>query len=107
VAWTRQREQRCKRVSLNATEPLQRPIYFYEKNEFRLSSRIGDFLGMPLFEYISAGMTIPLLRSTTFFDTHAPEVLLILTSEQRGCYSIEVLSKRTDGTGYALSSVHI
>ena len=46
------REQSCKRVSLDTTEPLQRAIHFYEKNGFRPSSRITDFFGMPLPEYV-------------------------------------------------------
>ena len=48
------REQNCKRVSLDTTEPLQRAIHFYEKNGFRPSGRSRDFFGMPLFEYVKA-----------------------------------------------------
>jgi N-acetylglutamate synthase-like GNAT family acetyltransferase len=46
------REQSCKRVSLDTTQPLKRAIRFYEKNDFRPSDRIKDFFGMPLFEYV-------------------------------------------------------
>lgn len=46
------RECKCKRVSLDTTEPLQRAIRFYKKNGFCPSGRVTDFFGMPLFEYI-------------------------------------------------------
>jgi ribosomal protein S18 acetylase RimI-like enzyme len=46
------RKCNCERVSLDTTEPLKRAIHFYEKNGFRLSGRIKDFFGMPLFEYV-------------------------------------------------------
>ena len=41
----------CTRVTLDTTAPLQRAIRFYQKNGFVLSDTIGDFFGMPLYEY--------------------------------------------------------
>ncbi|MCU1319534.1 MAG: hypothetical protein JWP98_1052 [Edaphobacter sp.] len=41
----------CKRVTLDTTAPLQRAIQFYRRNGFAPSGRIGDFFGMPLYEY--------------------------------------------------------
>jgi GNAT superfamily N-acetyltransferase len=46
------RTRGCKRVSLDTTEPLKRAVRFYEKNGYRASGRVGDFFGMPLFEYV-------------------------------------------------------
>jgi ribosomal protein S18 acetylase RimI-like enzyme len=46
------RQRQCSRISLDTTEPLKRAISFYEKAGFRFSGRVGDFFGMPLFEYI-------------------------------------------------------
>ena len=45
------RKQKCKRITLDTTEPLQRAMRFYEKLGFRRSGKIADFFGMPLFEY--------------------------------------------------------
>ncbi len=42
----------CSRITLDTTAPLQRAIRFYEKNGFRRSGVVGDFFGMPLFEYV-------------------------------------------------------
>lgn len=45
------RHWKCSRVTLDTTEPLQRAIQFYMRNGYRPSGKIGDFYGMPLFEY--------------------------------------------------------
>ena len=45
------RKQKCTRITLDTTEPLQRAMRFYEKLGFRRSGKIADFFGMPLFEY--------------------------------------------------------
>lgn len=45
---------KCSRVSLDTTAPLNRAVRFYEKNGFRFSGKVGDFFGMPLFEYVKA-----------------------------------------------------
>ena len=45
------RHHKCRRVTLDTTEPLKRAIRFYEKNGFRPTGKIADFFGMPLFEY--------------------------------------------------------
>jgi len=42
----------CVRISLNTTLPLKRAVSFYEKNGFRPSGKVGDFFGMPLYEYV-------------------------------------------------------
>ena len=44
--------QKCTRITLDTTEPLQRAIGFYRKNGFRPSGRVTDFFGMPLYEYV-------------------------------------------------------
>ena len=46
------RQLGCTRVTLDTTEPLQRAIRFYERNGYRASGKVGDFFGMPLFEYV-------------------------------------------------------
>lgn len=46
------RARQCRRVTLNTTQPLQRAIRFYEKNGYRLSGKVTDFFGMPLYEYV-------------------------------------------------------
>lgn len=46
------RDQKCSRISLNTTAPLQRAARFYEKSGFRRSGRTRDFFGMALFEYL-------------------------------------------------------
>ena len=46
------RDNKCARITLDTSEPLQRAMCFYEKNGYRRSGRITDFFGMPLFEYI-------------------------------------------------------
>jgi len=45
-------DQGCSRVTLDTTAPLQRAIHFYEKNGYRRSGKVGDFFGMPLYEYV-------------------------------------------------------
>jgi ribosomal protein S18 acetylase RimI-like enzyme len=46
------RARGCARVTLDTTEPLRRAIRFYQRNGFRPSGVVGDFFGMPLFEYV-------------------------------------------------------
>ena len=41
----------CTRVTLDTTAPLERAIRFYERNGYRRSGKVGDFFGMPLYEY--------------------------------------------------------
>lgn len=44
--------QACARITLDTTEPLRRAARFYERNGYRLSGRVADFFGMPLYEYL-------------------------------------------------------
>ena len=46
------RARGCRRASLDTTEPLKRAIRFYERNGYVASGRVGDFFGMPLYEYL-------------------------------------------------------
>jgi len=46
------RAQGCRRVTLDTTTPLTRAVRFYEKNGYQRSGKVGDFHGMPLFEYV-------------------------------------------------------
>jgi ribosomal protein S18 acetylase RimI-like enzyme len=48
------RQKGCLRVTLDTTAPLARAIRFYESNGYCATGRIGDFFGMPLFEYARA-----------------------------------------------------
>jgi GNAT superfamily N-acetyltransferase len=48
--WLRQRG--CTRVTLDTTLPLQAAMRFYEKHGYLRSSRVSDFFGMPLVEYV-------------------------------------------------------
>jgi L-methionine (R)-S-oxide reductase len=41
----------CSTITLDTTQPLRRAVRFYEKHGFQATGRIGDFFGMPLFEY--------------------------------------------------------
>ena len=45
------RAQRCSRITLDTTLPLRRAIRFYERRGYRHTGVIGDFFGMPLYEY--------------------------------------------------------
>ena len=45
------RSRGCARITLDTTEPLERAMRFCEKNGYRRSARVSDFLGMPLIEY--------------------------------------------------------
>lgn len=45
------REHGCSRVTLDTTAPLQRAIQFYGKHGYAATGRVGDFFGMPLYEY--------------------------------------------------------
>src|SRR5207248_9637554 len=42
----------CKRASLDTTAPLERDIRFYTNHGYRASGKVGDFFGMPLYEYV-------------------------------------------------------
>lgn len=44
-------ERNCRRISLDTTAPLERPIRFYERFGFRSTGKIQDFFGMSLDEY--------------------------------------------------------
>ena len=46
------RKQRCKRITLDTTEPLARAMRFYARHGFTLSGRVSDFFGMPLYEWV-------------------------------------------------------
>jgi len=41
----------CRRATLDTTQPLQRAISFYKKHGYRPTGKVGDFFGMPLYEY--------------------------------------------------------
>ena len=41
----------CSTITLNTTQPLRRAVRFYEKHGYQPTGRVGDFFGMPLFEY--------------------------------------------------------
>jgi GNAT superfamily N-acetyltransferase len=42
----------CARITLDTTMPLKAAAKFYEKNGYRRSGNVSDFLGMPLLEYV-------------------------------------------------------
>jgi ribosomal protein S18 acetylase RimI-like enzyme len=44
--------RKCRRVTLDTTEPLQRAMRFYEKQGYQRSGKVADFFGMPLHEYV-------------------------------------------------------
>jgi GNAT superfamily N-acetyltransferase len=46
------RNKRCRRITLDTTDPLERARHFYEKHGYRRSGRVIDFFGMPLTEYV-------------------------------------------------------
>jgi predicted N-acetyltransferase YhbS len=46
------RSMGCSRITLDTTEPLRRATGFYRKHGYRSSGKVGDFFGMPLFEYV-------------------------------------------------------
>jgi len=51
----------CSTITLDTTQPLRRAVRFYEKHGYQPTGRVGDFFGMPLFEYrkyIGNGKTI-------------------------------------------------
>ena len=52
AAETEIRNRRCKRVTLNTTEPLARAMRFYARHGFTRSGRVSDFFGMPLHEWV-------------------------------------------------------
>jgi len=41
----------CRRVTLNTTAALQRAMRLYESLGYRRTGHVGEFFGMPLFEY--------------------------------------------------------
>jgi GNAT superfamily N-acetyltransferase len=43
--------RRCRRVTLDTTEPLTRAIAFYKKHGYAPTGHVQDFYGMPLFEF--------------------------------------------------------
>jgi GNAT superfamily N-acetyltransferase len=44
--------QKCLRITLDTTEPLERATRFYENNGYRRSGKITDFFGMKLHEFV-------------------------------------------------------
>ena len=42
----------CSRITLDTTGPLKRASRFYEKHGFHSSSKVSEFFGMPIFEYV-------------------------------------------------------
>jgi ribosomal protein S18 acetylase RimI-like enzyme len=46
------RQRNCRFVTLDTTEPLERAINFYRRAGFAPSSKISDFFGMRLHEYV-------------------------------------------------------
>ncbi len=46
------RNNGCRRVTLDTTEPLQGAVRFYKRHGFSPSGRVSDFFGMRLYEYI-------------------------------------------------------
>jgi ribosomal protein S18 acetylase RimI-like enzyme len=52
--------QKCARITLDTTEPLERATRFYEKHSYRRSGKVTDWFGMRLFEYEkSPGSGVP------------------------------------------------
>jgi putative acetyltransferase len=49
---TELRALQCSRITLDTTGPLERAICFYDKHGYRRSGTVGEFFGMPLFEYV-------------------------------------------------------
>jgi ribosomal protein S18 acetylase RimI-like enzyme len=45
------RSRDCRRITLDTTAPLERAMRFYQNRGYRRSGTIGDFFGMPLYEY--------------------------------------------------------
>ena len=48
------RARRCRRITLDTTEPLERAMRFYEKHGYRRSGRVTDFFGMRLHEWVKS-----------------------------------------------------
>lgn len=44
--------QKCSRITLDTTEPLERAMRFYEKHGYRRSGKVTDFFGMRLHEFL-------------------------------------------------------
>jgi len=44
--------RKCRRITLDTTEYLERAIRFYERNGYRRSGKIRDFFGMAIHEYV-------------------------------------------------------
>ena len=51
AAQERLRVAGCSRVTLDTTRPLIKAVKFYERHGYRASGTVGDFFGMPLFQY--------------------------------------------------------
>jgi GNAT superfamily N-acetyltransferase len=45
------RDLGCRRVTLDTTAPLKRAMRFYERHGYKPTGKVGDFFGMPLYEY--------------------------------------------------------
>ncbi len=52
AAETELRNNPCKRITLDTTDPLRRAVRFYEKRGFIKSGRESDLFGMRLYEYV-------------------------------------------------------
>jgi GNAT superfamily N-acetyltransferase len=46
------RSRNWRRITLDTTAPLERAMRFYEKHGYRRSGKVGDFFGMPLYEFV-------------------------------------------------------
>ena len=52
AAETELRNNPCKRITLDTTDPLRRAVRFYEKRGFIKSGRESDLFDMRLYEYV-------------------------------------------------------
>ena len=46
------KSNKCNRITLDTTLPLQRAMKFYGKHGYKRSGRAADFFGMTLIEYV-------------------------------------------------------
>ena len=53
------KSQKCLRITLDTTEPLERAVRFYEKHGYRRSGKVTDFFGMRLHEFVKELPTAP------------------------------------------------
>jgi ribosomal protein S18 acetylase RimI-like enzyme len=51
AAETTLKMQGCTRITLDTTSPLEPAIRFYTRHGYLRSGRVGDFFGMPLYEF--------------------------------------------------------